>query len=112
MKYKTYNFSRISNGKTTTIFSLNLPLAGDFLEKNEIGRDEIFPFSLSFCEKSCSLQVNEAVNPNLLFNKYFYKTGSIKSLSNHLQDSAKKIKDKNAPQKILELGWLYGIKGV
>ena len=104
LKYKNYKKSRISGEDSKVFFETDLPLAGGFLTKDEAGTDESFPLSLSFCEKSSSVQVNQSINPNILFKKYFYKTGNITTLSKHLSDSAENIRQKFKYEKVADLG--------
>lgn len=102
--YTNYKESRISNKEAKVFFETRMPLAGGFLKKGELKKDQSYPLTLSFCEASCCVQVNESIKPNILFNKYFYKTGAIKTLSNHLKSSAKKIKSTYKHNKVLDLG--------
>jgi len=103
-EYTNYNKSRISNKESKVFFEVKMPLAGGFLKKEDINNDKTFPLTLSFCEESCCVQVNESINPELLFKNYFYKTGAIKTLSYHLKSSAKKIKSTYKHNKVLDLG--------
>jgi len=103
-EFKYFSNSRISNGPSEVFLKADLPLAGQFLKKEEIGQDKTFPLSLSFCEKSSSIQVNESINPSILFKNYFYKTGTIGTLSNHLRETSELIKSAYKCDKILELG--------
>ncbi len=102
--YINYTDSRISNKKSKTFLQTNMPLAGGFLKNDDIENDKSYPLTLSFCEESSSVQVNESINPKILFNKYFYKTGSINTLKDHLKSSADKIKLNYNYNKIIDLG--------
>lgn len=81
-----------------------LPLAGNFLSKDKIGTDTSYPFSLSFDDETLLVEVVEKIDPNIIFKNYFYKTGSIKTLSNHLKNTAKIIKNRDVPLKICDIG--------
>ena len=102
--YKNFTKSRISNKLSKIFLEAKLPLAGQFLSKSEIGTDETYPLSLSFCEETSSIQVNESIKPEVLFKKYFYKTGSISTLVNHLNSSSSKIIQTLNPKRVLDLG--------
>ena len=104
MSYKVYSESRISGLQSKPFLSFDLPLAGQFLTKEEVGTESCYPLTLSFCEASSSIQVNEIIDANILFKKYLYKTGTIKTLLNHLQKTASIISDKFKISKIADLG--------
>lgn len=102
--YKYYNYSRISNQKSEVFFSTSIPLAGEFLTKEQIGQEKLYPLTLSFCPISSSVQVNEVINAEKLFKNYFYKTGSIKTLVDHFQEASNLIKQKFSYTKIMDIG--------
>jgi len=102
--YTNFEKSRISNLRSEPFLKTNLPLAGQFLKKEEIGKDKTFPLTLSFCEQTASIQVNESINPEILFSKYLYKTGAINTLTSHLESSASVIKKRFKHKKIADLG--------
>lgn len=102
--YTNYKTSRVSGGESTPFFSANLPLAGEFLTKDQIGQDQTYPLTLSFCPLSSSVQVNEVINAKKLFSNYFYKTGSIKTLVDHFEKTSAKLKKRRSISKVLELG--------
>jgi hypothetical protein len=102
--YTYYSKSRISNEESIVFFSANLPLAGEFLTKDQRGLESTYPLTLSFCPKSTSVQVNEVVHPKKLFSNYFYKTGDIKTLVDHLANSSEEIKNKFSYSKIMDVG--------
>jgi len=102
--YKVFKYSRISDKSSEVFLETYLPLAGQFLKAEEVGCDKIFPLSLSFCKESSSIQVNESINPQILFNKYLYKTGAINTLSQHLINTSSLIKNNFKHDKILDLG--------
>jgi SAM-dependent methyltransferase len=102
--YKEYVNSRISDKFSKVFLKTNMPLAGGFLRNEDIENEKIYPLTLSFCEESSSVQVNESINPKILFNNYFYKTGSIQTLKNHLKLTSDKIKLNYKHDKIIDLG--------
>lgn len=115
--YKNFLKSRISQEESEIFFKTELPLAGNFLSFDKIGSDLTFPLSLSFCKKTASIQVNESINPDILFKKYLYKTGTANTLVNHFKKTSKLIIDKINPKSILDLGcndftFLKNFKGI
>tara|TARA_Y100000590_G_scaffold467417_1_gene646259 strand:- start:1287 stop:2528 length:1242 start_codon:yes stop_codon:yes gene_type:complete len=68
---------RISNSKNIkNIIDLgNHPLANS-LKKNSSQFEKKFPLSLSFCNESSLLQLNETINKEILFEKYLWVTGT------------------------------------
>tara|TARA_B100000953_G_scaffold296175_1_gene288500 strand:+ start:7 stop:1188 length:1182 start_codon:yes stop_codon:yes gene_type:complete len=104
MDYKYYENSRISDKPAEIFLKSEIPLAGGFLAKDEIQGDKSYPLTLSFCPESASVQVNESIKPEILFDKYFYKTGAIKTLADHLGHSANIIKSYFKCLKVAEVG--------
>ena len=104
MDYKVYKRSRISGLTSKPFMNVNLPLAGQFLSEEEVGSESAYPLTLSFCEDSSSIQVNEVIKPEILFKKYFYKTGAINSLVDHLRETSEVIQNKFNYAKIADLG--------
>jgi len=104
MDYKKYKKSRLSGLTSKPFMEVNLPLAGQFLKEEEVGNESSYPLTLSFCEQSSSVQVNEVINPDILFKKYFYKTGAISTLVNHFKETSKIIFDNFKCSKIVDLG--------
>jgi len=102
--YTNYKKSRISGKESKMFLHTEMPLAGGFLKRGDIDKDKTYPLTLSFCKESCCVQVNESINPKILFNRYFYKTGAIKTLTNHLSSSAEKIKLRYKHSKIADIG--------
>lgn len=103
--YKYYSKSRISDKESKVFLKTKMPLAGGFLcNEEEKLQDSLHPLTLSFCEESCSVQVNESIDPNILFSKYSYKTGAINTLVSHLKNSSDEIKKQINFNKILEVG--------
>ena len=50
----------------------NVALAGGFLKETEVGYEEKYPLKVLFCEDCFAVQVEEHVDPNVLFDGYFY----------------------------------------
>lgn len=91
----------------------NMPLAGGFLDAEQI-KDEIkIPLDVYFCEDCWLVQILDVVEPSVLFKNYFYISSVIKSLSEHFEDYHKflleKYLDKKDKNKILEFGCNDGV---
>lgn len=107
MSFKIYDTCRISGSKNlVNFFSFETALAGGFLKSESEFKDEvIYPLTLSYCPDSYLVQVNEVMKEEVLFNKYFYKTGTIKTLVDHFSNFSQKIlSDFSTKSSILEIG--------
>jgi SAM-dependent methyltransferase len=80
---------------------MEMPAAGGFLEKSQLGAEKIYPLTLSYCPDSHLVQIREVIPADEVFTKYSYKTGTIKTLVNHFNQLSSKYKSSD---KILELG--------
>ena len=73
----------------------NVPLAGGFISKNakrsEFQNENFYPLSLNFCENCFLLQVAAAIDPDILFKKYFYFSSSITTLLEHFNKNVDEI---------------------
>ena len=58
------------------------PLANS-LKKNQKGNENKFPLSISFCEESSLLQLNETIDKEILFNHYVWITGTSQTAKNY-----------------------------
>lgn len=101
---KYYDYSRISNKKAEVFFTASLPLAGEFLTKDQIGQENVYPLTLSFCPVSSSVQVNEVINAEKLFKNYFYKTGDIKTLVDHFKQTSNLLQRHLLCRKVMDIG--------
>src|SRR3972149_241455 len=66
-----------------------VPLAGNYLKKEEIGKEKLYPLTVSVCRECSFVQVNEVVDPKELFADYRYLSSI--PLSAHFQDYAKEM---------------------
>jgi hypothetical protein len=74
------------------------PLANS-LKKNQKGNEEKFPLSISFCEKSSLLQLNETIDKKILFNHYVWVTGTSQSAKNYSKAFAECLTLVASPEK-------------
>lgn len=104
--YKKYNHCRISDSENLkTFFSLETALAGGFLKNKKLCEEEKkYPLTVSFCPESSLVQVNEVISPEVLFSDYFYKTGSINTLTEHFKEMADEYKSISDNKNIVEIG--------
>lgn len=65
-----------------------MPLAGGFLDKNQIPDEKRFDLSVYFCRNCSLVQIIDVVPPNILFEKYQYISSVIKSLSDYFKEYA------------------------
>lgn len=109
-EYKKFESCRFCNSKIQPVISLGtMPLAGGFLEKKNLGRNELYyPLSLGFCKKCFMLQTIEAINASTLFEKYYYSSSKIKTLSNHFKLLATEISSLK-PKFVVEIGSNDGV---
>ena len=106
MRHKKIKCCRICNNKGL-IKIINLgkqPLANNLIS-NKTTKEYLVPLELVFCKKCKLSQLSHNVNPKIMFEKYFWVTGTSKVAQQH----AKKFKDhidkfsKIKIKKILEI---------
>ena len=108
------NTCRVCKSKNLNkIFDLGvMPLAGNFIKKENLNKKEIkVPLILYFCKKCKLVQVKDSINPEVLFNSYNYSSSTIPTLKKHFVSYAKKIKKKYFSKNIqlLEFGCNDGV---
>ena len=83
---------RISESSTlTNILHLgDQPLANS-LKKIQSGNEAKYPLSISFCEKSSLLQLNETIDKEILFNHYVWVTGTSAIARNYADFFTKRV---------------------
>tara|TARA_B100000575_G_scaffold294353_1_gene309724 strand:- start:5005 stop:6258 length:1254 start_codon:yes stop_codon:yes gene_type:complete len=90
-----------------------MPLAGAFIDKNELQKKELkIPLNLYYCSNCKLVQVKDSIDANFLFNNYNYSSSKIPSLELHFKNYAKKILNyfnKRKSIKILEFGCNDGV---
>ena len=80
----------------------NLPLAGSFPEKKNIGK--LFPLSILKCDKCGLIQTGESIPKSDIFREYSYESGTSSFLVNHLENLGEFINIFSKKNKILEIG--------
>lgn len=66
-------------------------LAGGFLKPEKFDEELTYPLSVYFCEECFSVQVVDKVDPEVLFQDYFYFSSSIKTLKAHFEEYASEV---------------------
>ena len=75
-----------------------MPLAGDFLEKKNIGKEKSYPLDILFCNVCYSVQVSEVIPRDTFFRDYRYLSSvASKSVHEHFQNYAHEIKERFLP---------------
>jgi hypothetical protein len=90
--------------KVKSIFKIDkCPIAGNFL--NDPKDDYLLPLDILFCSECGIAQVDKTmlIPKEKLFENYFYKTHSIKTLVNFFHSEADKISN-SGKNKVLEIG--------
>ena len=67
---------RICGNKLLKIFDFNkIALSGIFLRKEQINKEKKYPLSLTICKKCKHVQIQNIINPKILFTHYPITTG-------------------------------------
>jgi SAM-dependent methyltransferase len=79
------------------------PIADDYVPADRLAqKQEHFPLDLALCKDCCHTQILDAVNPDLLFRNYTYRT----SVSLGLVDHFRKVAERLIPQLAIGPGSL------
>lgn len=94
------------SNKTEAVLRLDhMPLAGGFLEPDADLADEVFlPITVLVCGDCGLVQIEEVVDPDLLFRKYYFSTKTIASLVQHFQAYARFLAHEVKARKVVEFG--------
>ena len=75
-EYQIINNCRISQSKSLTkVLDLGLQPLANSLKKKQFENENKYPLTLSFCEKSSLLQLNETIK-EILFDSYVWVTAT------------------------------------
>ena len=75
--YETIKECRISNSKDLIkVLDLGLQPLANSLKKQQFDNEDKYPLTLSFCEKSSLLQLNETIKKEILFDSYVWVTST------------------------------------
>jgi hypothetical protein len=82
--YHTIEECRISNSKDLTkVLDLGLQPLANSLKKKQYEDENKYPLTLSYCEKSSLLQLNETINKEILFDKYVWVSSTSSTAKNY-----------------------------
>ena len=88
----------------------NVALAGNFLDKKELGSERSFPLRVAFCSACHGVQLIDLIQSEYLFSNYFYGSSAIETLQHHFEVYAETLA-KKFPQysSALEIGCNDGV---
>ena len=89
-----------------------MPLAGDFLNQEDVGKEKSYPLDVCFCKDCASVQVVEMVSRDTFFRDYRYLSSVTgKSVLEHFKAYAFEIKERFLPENgfVIEIACNDGI---
>ncbi len=90
--YETIKQCRVSNSKELVkVLDLGLQPLANSLKKKIFEDEKKYPLTLSFCEKSSLLQLNETIKKEILFDKYVWVTSTSSTAKNYAQTFYKNV---------------------
>lgn len=92
-KIKTRATCRISGEKLVPLFSLGELYLSDFIEQHETPKYEPVELGLAIAPKSGLVQLRHTVPGDVLYRKYWYKSGTNATMTNELMGIAKKAQE-------------------
>ena len=84
---------RISGEKTTYLFSLGRLYLSDFIEQDETPKYVPVELEMRLAPKSGLVQLAHTVPGDIMYRKYWYKSGTNATMTNELMSIAKKAQD-------------------
>lgn len=91
-----HNYCRISGDKLKEAFSLGELYVSNFVPLNDFNEHQKYEMKLMFSEKSKLLQLKKTVDKKIMYEKYWYRSGTNETMKNALKNvvesSIKKIK--------------------
>tara|TARA_E500000178_G_scaffold349434_1_gene406337 strand:+ start:113 stop:1372 length:1260 start_codon:yes stop_codon:yes gene_type:complete len=90
MSDKNCNFCSSQNLTKILNFG-SVALAGGFLSREGVGKENKYPMTFSICSDCGGVQIAENINEDEMFSNYFYFSSQIKTLENHFKNHAKNI---------------------
>jgi len=101
-----------SNDLFTFLRLGKMPLAGNFLNKDQLGKELSYPLDICFCKTCTSIQVTEMIPRDTFFKDYRYLSSvAAKSVIEHFEKYAEEIKNRFVPNSgfVLEIACNDGI---
>jgi len=90
-KYEIITRCRISKSELIDVLHLGEQPLANSLKNNQKNSEEKFPLSISFCEESSLLQLNETVDKEVLFDHYVWVTGTSKTTQRYANAFADRL---------------------
>ena len=86
-----------------------MPLAGAYLKKVQLGKEKVYPLKIFFCKECFLVQILDVVDPDTLFKDYRYLSSL--SLSSHFSNLARELTKKFLAKDsfIVEIGSNDGV---
>lgn len=87
------------------------PLAGGFLppEADAVAREKVYPLPIHVCRRCGLIQTSHVIPPEILFTNYCFSSSTIDPLIEHFGAYAQWLKERYAPELLLEFGCNDGI---
>lgn len=110
-KYKSRKTCRLCNSSNLELF-LDLgwmPLAGNYLKENDVGKESYYPLRVFFCQNCFLVQLIDIVAPDILFRDYRYLSSV--GLSDHFSAYAHEVFKRFLTNKsfVVEIGSNDGV---
>jgi len=88
-----------------------MPLAGGFIRKEDLSKQNLYPLTVVFCQRCKETQILETISPEILFKDYRYTSSTTTTLSNHFKNYAKTMNDRflNKESLVVEFGSNDGV---
>jgi hypothetical protein len=84
--YDVIKECRISNSKDLNkVLDLGLQPLANSLKNKQFENENKYPLTISYCEKSSLLQLNETIKKEILFDKYVWVTSTSSTAKNYAQ---------------------------
>ena len=84
---------RIADDELTEVFSMGSLYISDFIEENEPSRGGKEEMKLLLSKKSGLLQMEKTVDPDFMYGKYWYRSGTNSTMKRELQDVVESVVD-------------------
>ncbi len=102
--------------KSVRLFSFldygNVPLAGDFLLPDQVGREKLYPMDLVVCLDCSLVQIANVIDATDIFDDYRYLSSITHTLMSHFKEYARTLSDRILESKdelVVEFGCNDGV---
>lgn len=73
----------------------DVPLAGDFLLPEQVGKESVYPMDLAYCPDCSLTQIPNVVSAEVIFSDYRYLSSITKTLTGHFRDYAGLLREEH-----------------